>query len=61
MTGARERELIERYAFPGAALRDAEKAASGFALTLDESQPVDDETLDADIDEMRLELRRREP
>jgi hypothetical protein len=52
----REQELIELYAYPGATLVDAEKAASGFALTLDESQPVDDSTLSDDIDEMRILL-----
>jgi hypothetical protein len=56
MTPDRAAELIRLYAFPGATLADAERAASGFAWTLDESQPVDDETLSADIDEMREEL-----
>lgn len=49
-------EMIRRYAWPGASLSDAEKAASGFAWTLDEGQPVDDETLSADIDRMRAHL-----
>lgn len=52
----RKNELIDRYAYPGATLAEAERAASGFAWTLDESQPVDDETLSSDIDEMRAAL-----
>lgn len=56
MNASREQELINLYAYPGATLVDAEKAASGFALTLDESQPVDDCALSSDIDEMRQEL-----
>jgi hypothetical protein len=52
----RHAELIQRYAYPGATLAEAEKAASGYMIMTNESQPVDDETLAADIDEMRAEL-----
>lgn len=59
MTEQREAELIARYAHPGALLADAERAASGYAMTLDESQPVDDATLSDDVDEMRAEIKFR--
>lgn len=59
MDAARERLLIDVYAHPGASLTTAEKAASGFMLVTDESQPVDDATLASDIDEMRAELTAR--
>ena len=59
MYHSRALELIYRYT-PRPATRDlldamvvAEKVASGYAIVTDESQPVDDETLSADIDEMR--------
>lgn len=57
MTKARLNELANLYCWPGASLAECERAASGYAWTLDESQPVDDETLTADIDEMREALR----
>lgn len=56
MTKARLNELANLYCWPGASLAQCEHAASGYAWTLDESQPVDDETLSDDIDEMRAAL-----
>ncbi len=57
----RIKELCEIYlGKPSASLSDlvrAEKAASGYAWTLNESQPVSDEQLSADIDEMRSILK----
>ncbi len=39
-----------------ASLQKAEKIASGYAIANDDWQPVDDETLSADIDEMRATI-----
>lgn len=58
MLHSRRRELIDRYCgYFGASLETAEKIASGYAIVTDERQPVDDETLSDDIDEMREALR----
>lgn len=52
---ARVAELIARYA-PGGSLEKAEKAASGYAMTEDESQPVSEYQLSLDIIYMRRAL-----
>lgn len=57
MTPERKKELMRRYCASN--LEQAEKIASGYAWTLDESQPIDDSTLSDDIDEMRAELSGR--
>ena len=55
MDGYRVRELLTRY--NAKTITQAEKTASGYAWTLDESQPVDDDELARDIDELRYFLR----
>lgn len=63
MNMARVTELMERYSVPftGGTVADcllaAAKMARGYLMATDDSQPVDDDTLRADINEIETFLK----